>query len=271
MVAGGPLFLDENDFASNSDGHGATQQSIAAYIAAQIAASGSMVYPGAGVPVSTGSAWGTSLTVGTAAGNLVVLNGSAQLPAVSAALLTNFPTLNQNTTGTAANLSGTPTLPNGTAATTQTAGDNTTKLATTAFVAAGLGGKASSTHTHTIPDRVVFTFKSADALGTSEVIRIPNLPAGTITRWDLAADTATTCQVDLWKDSRTNYPPTDADSITASAAPTLSAAVRGYSTTLTGWTTAIADGDDLICAIEANNNAAEITLTLSINRTVPAP
>lgn len=50
--------------------------------------------------------------------------------------LTNctFPTLNQNTSGTAANLSGTPSLPNGTTATTQTAGDNSTKLATTAYV-----------------------------------------------------------------------------------------------------------------------------------------
>ncbi len=73
-----------------------------------------MTYPGAGVANSTGSAWGTSYTVGTAANNLVQLNGSGQLPAVSAANLTNFPTLNQNTTGTATNLSGTPTLPSGT-------------------------------------------------------------------------------------------------------------------------------------------------------------
>lgn len=66
--------------------------------------SSSMVYPGAGIAVSNGSGWGTSLTVGTGANNLVQLNGSSQLPAVSAALLTNFPTLNQNTTGTAAGL-----------------------------------------------------------------------------------------------------------------------------------------------------------------------
>jgi len=46
-----------------------------------------------------------------------------------------YPTFNQNTTGTAANLSGTPVLPNGTSATTQTIGDNSTKVATTAFVA----------------------------------------------------------------------------------------------------------------------------------------
>jgi hypothetical protein len=38
-----------------------------------------------------------------------------------------------NTSGTAANVSGTPALPNGTTATTQSAGDNSTKLATTAY------------------------------------------------------------------------------------------------------------------------------------------
>jgi len=54
-------------------------------------------------------------------------------PNGSAANLTDFPTLNQNTTGTAANLSGTPALPNGTTATTQSASDNSTKLATTAY------------------------------------------------------------------------------------------------------------------------------------------
>ena len=52
--------------------------------------------------------------------------------------------LNQNTTGTAANLSGTPTVPNGTAATTQSQNDNSTKLSTTAYtdlaVANGIAG-----------------------------------------------------------------------------------------------------------------------------------
>jgi hypothetical protein len=41
---------------------------------------------------------------------------------------------------TAANLSGTPALPNGTTGTTQMVGDNTTKLATDAFVIANAGG-----------------------------------------------------------------------------------------------------------------------------------
>jgi hypothetical protein len=59
--------------------------------------------------------------------------------------LTNctFPTLNQNTSGTAANLSGTPALPNGTTATTQAALDNSTKLCTTAYTDTGLALKAN--------------------------------------------------------------------------------------------------------------------------------
>lgn len=65
-------------------------------------------------------------------------NGTYLTPNGSANNLTNFPTLNQNTTGTAANLSGTPALPNGTTATTQNQSDNSTKLATTAYVDAGL-------------------------------------------------------------------------------------------------------------------------------------
>ena len=70
-------------------------------------------YPPSGVPTSTGSAWGSSYAVGTGANNLVQLNAGGQLPAVSAALLTNFPALNQNTTGTAANVTGTVAIANG--------------------------------------------------------------------------------------------------------------------------------------------------------------
>ena len=49
------------------------------------------LFPGAGVPLSTGSAWGTSYTVGTGPNDLVQLNSGGQLPAVSGALLTNLP------------------------------------------------------------------------------------------------------------------------------------------------------------------------------------
>lgn len=73
-------------------------------------------------------------TLYQAAGSYITNGGALGTP--SSGTLTNctFPTLNQNTSGTAANLSGTPALPNGTTGTTQGAGDNSTKLATDEYV-----------------------------------------------------------------------------------------------------------------------------------------
>jgi Right handed beta helix region len=88
---------------------------------------------------STNAAGLTATFANTSAGNV-------QMEIAGTISAAHVATLNQNTTGTAANLSGTPALPSGTTATTQTAGDNTTKLATDAFVlanAAGISGLTS--------------------------------------------------------------------------------------------------------------------------------
>lgn len=66
--------------------------------------SGSMTYPGAGIPLSTGSAWGTSITE---TDSYVIYGsssawGKSNAPAISATNMTSFPTLNQSTSGTAA-------------------------------------------------------------------------------------------------------------------------------------------------------------------------
>jgi hypothetical protein len=68
-----------------------------------------------------------------------------QLPTIPYSQLGTIPTWNQSTTGTAANLSGTPALPNGTTAATQTTGDNSTKLATTAYVTTAVTAAGAST------------------------------------------------------------------------------------------------------------------------------
>ena len=64
-----------------------------------------------------------------------------------------------NITGTAANVSGTPALPNGTTATTQSASDNSTKLATTAYAdAAGGGGLCfGEIYGHEVNDEITIT------------------------------------------------------------------------------------------------------------------
>jgi hypothetical protein len=69
--------------------------------------------------------------------------GSAGVPSFRAIVAGDIPTLNQSSTGTASNLSGTPALPNGTTATTQSAGDSSAKLATDAFVANSFAPLAS--------------------------------------------------------------------------------------------------------------------------------
>jgi hypothetical protein len=77
---------------------------------------------------------GFDISGATTAGHYLRNNGTDYVD--NSIQVADVPTLNQNTTGTASNLSGTPTLPNGTTAATQTTGDNSTKIATDAFVIA---------------------------------------------------------------------------------------------------------------------------------------
>lgn len=86
---------------------------------------------------SAGSVTGLSVT----AGKTLSVAKSMTLTAADDTGVYTLPTgtktlaaTDSNISGTAANLSGTPALPNGTTATTQSASDNSTKLATTAYV-----------------------------------------------------------------------------------------------------------------------------------------
>ena len=80
-----------------------------------------MVYPGAGIPNSTGTAWGTSYTT-TGSGTVLALATSPSLttPILGTPQSGNFstgtftwPTFNQNTTGTASNVTDTVAIANG--------------------------------------------------------------------------------------------------------------------------------------------------------------
>jgi hypothetical protein len=71
---------------------------------------------------------------GTIAANLSGTGAATFAGTVTAPTFVGALTGNASTATTASNLSGTPALPNGTTATTQAAADNSTKLATTAYV-----------------------------------------------------------------------------------------------------------------------------------------
>lgn len=88
--------------------------------------------------------------------------------------------------------------------------------------------------------------------------------AGTIIGARLFANASGSIVIDIWKDTYANFPPTVADTITASAKPTLSAAQKAEDTTLTGWTTSVAAGDVFGFNIDSVTTITRITLELRI-------
>ena len=90
--------------------------------------------------------------------------------------------------------------------------------------------------------------------------------AGTIVSATMLADQSGSAVVDIWKDTFANYPPTVADTITASAKPTLSSAISSQDTTLTGWTTSLAAGDVLKFHLDSSATITWLSLTLLYTR-----
>ena len=80
----------------------------------------------------------------------------------------------------------------------------------------------------------------------------------------LLADAAGSIVLDLWKDTYANAPPTVADTITASAKPTLSTVVKNESSTLTGWTTSCAAGDVIRGNVDSTSGLTRATLILEV-------
>jgi hypothetical protein len=91
--------------------------------------------------------------------------------------------------------------------------------------------------------------------------------ACTITASRIVADVSGSAVVDIWKDTYANFPPVDGDSITASATPILSSAIKNQDTTLTGWTTSIAAGDWLRFNLDSVTTCKIITVTLTVTKT----
>lgn len=85
-----------------------------------------------------------------------------------------------------------------------------------------------------------------------------------IVAWTLLADASGSIVVDIWKDVYGSYPPTVADSITASAKPTIASAIKGQSATLTGWTTRIRAGDILRFNVDSASTITRVCLALTL-------
>lgn len=91
----------------------------------------------------------------------------------------------------------------------------------------------------------------------------------TITSYTAVADQSGSIVVDIWKDTYANFPPTDADSITASAPVTLSSATKATDSTLTGWGTGknITAGDILRFNVDSVTSITRLTISIAVTRT----
>jgi hypothetical protein len=82
----------------------------------------------------------------------------------------------------------------------------------------------------------------------------------------MLADASGSIVVDVWRDTYANYPPTNADSITAGAVPTISSSTKSRDATLTGWSTSLAEGDVLAFNVDSATTVTLLTLSLLVRR-----
>lgn len=87
--------------------------------------------------------------------------------------------------------------------------------------------------------------------------------AGTIDRWDIIADQSGSIVMDVWKAANPSIP-TNANSITGTEKPTLTAAQIASDTSLTTWTTSVAVGDVFGFEIESVSTITRVTLTIGM-------
>lgn len=106
---------------------------------------------------------------------------------------------------------------------------------------------------------------SAITTGVKGYIEVPF--ACTITQATALADQSGSIVVDIWKDTYANYPPVDADSITASAPVTISSATKAQDATLTGWTTSVSAGDILGFNVDSASTVTRVTIALKVTKT----
>jgi hypothetical protein len=103
---------------------------------------------------------------------------------------------------------------------------------------------------------------STPAAGSKGFLQVPF--AGIITGWTLIADQSGSASITVKKGTFAGFPTNT--SIVASAPPTLSSQQNATSSTLTGWTTAIAAGDVLEFVLASATTVQRLVLELQITR-----
>lgn len=102
-------------------------------------------------------------------------------------------------------------------------------------------------------------------IGEKSPLRVPY--NCTLTECEMLADQTGTLVVDIWKDTYTNYPPTNSDSITSASPPTISASNKSNDVILSGWTTALSADDILLFNVDSCSGIMRATISLKFEKT----
>ncbi|MFA6065240.1 MAG: hypothetical protein WCW44_01255 [archaeon] len=105
---------------------------------------------------------------------------------------------------------------------------------------------------------------SAITTGVAGYVQIPY--DCIIKSWTLLADQSGSIVLDVWKSAYANSPPTVANTITASAKPTLSSVQKNTDSTLTGWTTSVSAGDVIGFNIDSAATVTKVTLSIKVEK-----
>lgn len=105
---------------------------------------------------------------------------------------------------------------------------------------------------------------SAITTGVKGDVRIPF--ACDLAGVELQSDQSGSIVIDIWKSTYAALPATVTNTITASAKPTISSATKSQDLTLTGWTTAVAEGDWLRFNVDSATTVTRVTISLYLKR-----
>ena len=116
-------------------------------------------------------------------------------------------------------------------------------------------------------DAIEFVIDGGGSVITTGVKPYLEIPYDcTINSVTMLADQSGSAVVDIWVDTYANYPPTDADSITASAVPTITTDTDSQDSTLTGWTTSLSKGSIIGYNVDSASTITFLTISLKVDK-----
>jgi hypothetical protein len=89
---------------------------------------------------------------------------------------------------------------------------------------------------------------------------------GVITSWVIMAEQSGSVEIDIWKDTLANFPPTSADTITSSYKPYLSSQQVNSNNTLSGWTTNFSVNDVFLFNVVSADTITRLNLTINVTK-----